>query len=40
MMETGILVQALRVREEELARPELFGNSALISNHLREGVRL
>jgi predicted nucleotidyltransferase len=40
LMETGILVQALPLWEDELNRPELFSNSALIENIKREGVRL
>jgi DNA invertase Pin-like site-specific DNA recombinase/predicted nucleotidyltransferase len=40
MMETGVLVQALPLWEDEIARPETFSNPALINNILREGVRL
>ena len=40
MMETGILVQALPLWEDEIARPEIFSNPVLIGNILREGVRL
>jgi predicted nucleotidyltransferase len=40
MMETGVMVQALPLWADELARPESFGNPALIKNILREGVRL
>jgi DNA invertase Pin-like site-specific DNA recombinase/predicted nucleotidyltransferase len=40
MLETGILVQALPLWEGELRHPERFGNSALIHNIKREGVRL
>lgn len=40
MMETGILVQGLPLWDEELRRPGLFSNPALIANILREGVRL
>jgi predicted nucleotidyltransferase len=40
LQETGILVQALPLWEDELKRPELFGNPALIENIKREGLRL
>ena len=40
MMETGVLVQALPLWEDEIARPEIFSNPVLIGNILREGVRL
>jgi DNA invertase Pin-like site-specific DNA recombinase len=40
MMETGVMVQALPLWPDELARPETFNNPALIKNILREGVRL
>jgi predicted nucleotidyltransferase len=38
--ETGILVQALPLWEDELKRPELFSNPALIESIKREGLRL
>lgn len=40
MLETGILVQALPLWEDELKHPELFSNPALIANIKREGLRL
>ncbi len=40
MMETGVMVQALPLWPDEIARPETFSNPALINNILREGVRL
>ena len=40
LMETGILVQALPLWEDELKRPERFSNPALIENIKREGLRL
>lgn len=40
MLETGILVQAVPIWEEEMAHPELFTNPALIANIKREGLRL
>jgi len=40
MMETGVLVQGLPLWDEEVRRPEMFSNPALIDNILREGVRL
>ena len=40
MMETGVMVQALPLWPDELARPETFSNPALINNILREGVHL
>jgi predicted nucleotidyltransferase len=40
MMETGVMVQALPLWPDELARPETFSNPALIKNILRDGVRL
>jgi len=38
--ETGVLVEALPLWADELKRPELFSNSALIQNIRREGLRL
>lgn len=40
MMETGVMVQALPLWPDEIARPETFSNPALINNILREGVHL
>jgi predicted nucleotidyltransferase len=40
MMETGVLVDPFPLWEYELARPETFGNPALIANIKREGLRL
>jgi DNA invertase Pin-like site-specific DNA recombinase/predicted nucleotidyltransferase len=40
MMETGVMVEALPLWPDELARPETFKNPALINNILREGIRL
>jgi DNA invertase Pin-like site-specific DNA recombinase/predicted nucleotidyltransferase len=40
MMETGVMVEALPLWSDELARPETFNNPALINNILREGIRL
>jgi uncharacterized protein len=39
-METGIKVQGFPVWPEELARPEIFSNPALIDNILRDGIHL
>jgi DNA invertase Pin-like site-specific DNA recombinase len=40
MMETGVLVSALPLWEEEFRQPERFSNPALIANIKREGLRL
>jgi DNA invertase Pin-like site-specific DNA recombinase len=40
MMETGVMVQALPLWSDEVARPETFSNPGLINNILREGIRL
>lgn len=40
MLETGILVEALPLWEDEWEHPEIFNNPALIENIRREGVRL
>lgn len=40
LMDTGIKVSGFPVWPEELARPEIFSNPALIDNILREGVHL
>ena len=40
LLETGVLVEALPLWEDELNRPERFSNPGLIKTILREGVRL
>jgi DNA invertase Pin-like site-specific DNA recombinase len=40
MMETGVMVQAIPLWPDDVARPETFSNPALINNILREGIRL
>ena len=40
MMETGVLVSALPLWEDEFRQPERFSNPALIANIKREGLRL
>lgn len=40
LLDTGILVQALPLWNEELAHPAQFSNPALIDNIRREGIRL
>jgi predicted nucleotidyltransferase len=40
MMETGVMVEALPVWEDEYEHPELFRNPLLIETIRREGVRL
>jgi len=40
MMETGVLVQAFPVWDDDLAHPERFSNPGLIQNILEDGVRL
>jgi len=40
LMDTGVMVQAFPLWEDEIAHPETFSNPALIQNILREGVRL
>lgn len=40
MLETGVLVDALPLWEDEWMHPERFGNPALIENIRREGVSL
>ncbi|MGP0060454.1 MAG: recombinase family protein [Beijerinckiaceae bacterium] len=40
LMETGILVQAVPLWEDELKQPERFSNPALIANIKRDGLRL
>ncbi len=40
MMETGVMVEALPLWDDEIAEPEIFSNPALIKNILRDGIRL
>lgn len=40
LLETGILVEALPLWKEEIERPDLFSNPALIESIRRDGVRL
>lgn len=40
MLETGILIEAVPLWEDEWETPEIFANPALIANIQREGVRL
>ncbi len=40
LMETGVLVQAFPMWEDDLAHPEQFSNPTLIRNIAREGIRL
>ena len=40
LLETGVLVQALPLWENELRQPDRFGNPALIATIKREGIRL
>ncbi len=40
LMDTGIMVNGFPVWPEELARPEIFSNPALIDNILRDGIHL
>jgi predicted nucleotidyltransferase len=40
MLETGVLVDAIPLWEDEWDHPERFSNPALIENIRREGVRL
>lgn len=40
MMDTGVMVEALPLWEDEFAHPEAFRNPKLIENIRREGVRL
>lgn len=40
MLETGVLVEALPLWEDEWENPALFPNPALIENIRREGIRL
>ncbi len=40
MMETGVMVEALPLWDDEVARPEIFSNPDLIHTILRDGIRL
>jgi uncharacterized protein len=40
LLETGVLVEALPLWQDEFNRPERFSNPTLIENIRREGVRL
>jgi predicted nucleotidyltransferase len=40
LLDTGVLVEALPLWEDEFEHPERFSNPALIENIRREGVRL
>ena len=40
MMETGVMVEALPLWGDEVERPEIYSNPALIKNIMREGIRL
>lgn len=40
MLETGVLVDALPLWEDEWAHPERFSNPALIKNIRQDGIRL
>lgn len=40
LLETGILVEALPLWEDEIIHPEHFNNPDLIENIRREGIRL
>jgi antitoxin ChpS len=40
MLETGVLIEAVPLWEEEWAHPERFNNPALIENIQRDGIRL
>jgi uncharacterized protein len=40
LLETGVLVEALPLWEDEMEHPELFSNPALIENISREGIPL
>jgi antitoxin ChpS len=40
MMETGVLVQAFPVWDDDLAHPERFSNPGLIRNIVEDGIRL
>jgi hypothetical protein len=40
LLETGVLVEALPLWEDEMEHPELFSNPAWIENIRREGIPL
>lgn len=40
LLETGILIQALPLWEDDLAHPHRFSNPALLARITREGIRL
>ena len=40
LLDTGVLVEALPLWEEELAHPDRFGNPSLIQSIRQEGIRL
>ena len=40
MMETGVLIEALPLWEDEWEHPEIFNNPALIENIRQEGIQL
>lgn len=40
MLETGVLIEAVPLWEDEWAHPEHFNNPALIENIQRDGIRL
>lgn len=40
LLETGILIQALPLWEDELKQPERYNNPDLLRNISREGIRL
>jgi len=40
LLETGVLVEALPLWEDEMEHPELFSNPTLIENIRREGIPL
>ncbi|WP_295406823.1 nucleotidyltransferase domain-containing protein [uncultured Thiocystis sp.] len=40
LLETGVLVEALPLWEDELEHPEHFSNPALIARILQDGIRL
>ena len=40
MLETGVMVEALPLWDDEIAGPEIFSNPALIKNILRYGIQL
>jgi len=40
MMETGVMVEALPLWDDEIMHPEIFANPTLIKNILRDGIRI